>query len=307
MSGELDAVLITAIEKRSKEALILALAAGASPNARKQVTLKVKIANDWRTETVGAETALALAVVYGRLDFVRTLIHAGADVESPVEWRIPNFETNWTSSTWDNSKWLLQYHFDSIIEVALGTGTLLTNFNDVETKFTEELSVNARFALNKDGGAVTVTNPSTLTSTCDFGKMTPDLAIIKLLLRHGARSTPACTARVRALDKAPLLRVLESQSAELAELARSDSLAERLVDAVEKRRLDLLKSALTAGASPNARKKVSLSVAVPGFGTRSETVFAESALALAVLYAQEGAVAALLEAGKWVLVREAVV
>ncbi|KXS12869.1 hypothetical protein M427DRAFT_389939 [Gonapodya prolifera JEL478] len=127
--------------------------------------------------------------------------------------------------------------------------------------------------------------------------MTPDLAIVKLLLAHGAQPTTAAIARVRAIHNAPVLAVLEARKAELESTSRADALAEKLIEAVEKRRLDLLRSALAAGADPNARKRITLTVSVPGFGTRSETVFGESALVLAVLYAQDALVQELLDAG----------
>ncbi|KXS12870.1 hypothetical protein M427DRAFT_389934 [Gonapodya prolifera JEL478] len=84
--------LIAAIEKRDSSEIYKALREEkADPNSRKQISLKVKIGNNWTTDTIWAESALSLAVIYGRLDYVRALINAGADVEAPVEWRIPNY------------------------------------------------------------------------------------------------------------------------------------------------------------------------------------------------------------------------
>ncbi|KAJ3334491.1 hypothetical protein HDU93_007869, partial [Gonapodya sp. JEL0774] len=76
-----DAELISAVEASSLILVRKALAEGADPNARKSVTLtrKLKDSEGTKTETILAESAIAIAVIRASPEIVTVLVQAGAD------------------------------------------------------------------------------------------------------------------------------------------------------------------------------------------------------------------------------------
>ncbi|KXS13714.1 hypothetical protein M427DRAFT_362640 [Gonapodya prolifera JEL478] len=82
MSLILNAQHIDAVEAGQEEDVNTLIEAGASPNARKSVTLKVKGANecggfDWCKETVDCESALVLAIWGGKVNGVGRIFSNG--------------------------------------------------------------------------------------------------------------------------------------------------------------------------------------------------------------------------------------
>ncbi|KAJ3322340.1 hypothetical protein HDU93_003120, partial [Gonapodya sp. JEL0774] len=182
-----DVQLIDAAEGGDAAHVRRLLADGANPNARKKVTLTVTKSGHLfaRSETVLGESALALAVIYGHEDVVRALLSGGADhpATSTCEWRISNHCSPWTSDDWSKHRWIGTYSFPSTLSLALGGPGTLTWWNGGVGDAT---SSDGGLYINLKGGLVELEDPKTRSDTCIWARIRPSLAIVQLLLDHGA-------------------------------------------------------------------------------------------------------------------------
>ncbi|KAJ3337660.1 hypothetical protein HDU93_000738 [Gonapodya sp. JEL0774] len=296
-------MLIEAIESGSIEAVRAALQLGFSPDQRKTVKLTADVEGVERTDTAPGETPLVLACLYNRPDFIKLLLDAGASVDGPITWKVPNWETNWTSERWNAGRWFAEYRFDSILEVALCCpANVVSPFDAGKTKLTEFVESKRQVALNIDGDPALVTRAREQKDSFHFISIKLNPTIVRSLLTKGVRVTPRCIDRALAMgsEGEALVNLLVEQPVAVTTLSSSgveNPHNVRLIAAVESRQLNDVRAALAAGASPDARKKTTLRAKVEGGKVMSETAWGESALALAVLYAREDIVKELLNAG----------
>ncbi|KAJ3336506.1 hypothetical protein HDU93_002676 [Gonapodya sp. JEL0774] len=304
MVDALDLHLIQAIERRDRTAVVKILGKkGSNPNSRKRVTLQVPVGiAGTRTETWEAESAAVLAVVYGRADILGDLIDAGAGFNDAVEWKIPNWTKSWDTKTWDTRRWFLQFNASSLLELALSIFTT-TCPRSVQTETALIASVaspdDCRIALNKPAFPI-VGNPRTLEQAFDTFKIRLDVAVVKLLLDRGAVVPPGAADRARRLgdpDIAKLFVPSMTHSKSSASTVPSPGGVPLLLDSIENRRPDLAMQALRAGINPNVRRRITLTVNIPGIGPQTDSILGESALAIAVMFGMEETVRALLDHG----------
>ncbi|KAJ3342291.1 hypothetical protein HDU93_002764 [Gonapodya sp. JEL0774] len=169
MNEGANARLIEAVEWGSASAARRACELGADVGARKKVTLRVKLDSATKeTDSVWAESALALAIRNGRPDVVRVLLEAGCDANSRIRWKLSWYHSKWDKKKWDSQRWLEDeaYKYRSALEFALNCG---------------------RWDFNKMGAEVVLENPSDWDGVCDRFTLIPSIDIVQLLLKHGAR------------------------------------------------------------------------------------------------------------------------
>ncbi|KAJ3337089.1 hypothetical protein HDU93_001662 [Gonapodya sp. JEL0774] len=162
-----DADLIEAVETGSLALVKKALAESADPNARKRITLTVTLdknrSGQTKTDTVLAESVIAIAVIHASPEIVETLLQAGADASRPVEWsRTWAPSQYWSGGNW-SGRWQAIRTFRSALALALTNGTLL---------------------MNKKGGHVRIDTP--LADSDAFVRVThqPRLDVVAVLLRY---------------------------------------------------------------------------------------------------------------------------
>ncbi|KXS12871.1 hypothetical protein M427DRAFT_59179 [Gonapodya prolifera JEL478] len=287
-------MLIEAIEAGAVEAVRLVLGAGVQPDVRKKVTLSVLVDGSRRQDSTEAETPLALAILYGRPDFVKLLIDAGASVRDPVGWKVPNWEERWVEERWRNGRWFATYTFESVLEVALCCPASISSpFAAGKERLETIVKDEQQLALNIDGSPALVTDPVQQKDAFHFMEMKPNHSVIKALLNGGAPVTDRCIDRAMQLGaegEALVHMFLEATSAKNPNNSR-------LIEAVEARDVGRVRAALAVGASPDARKRTLLRASVEGLGAKSDVSWGESALALAILYGKAEIVEELLNAG----------
>ncbi|KXS17297.1 hypothetical protein M427DRAFT_54597 [Gonapodya prolifera JEL478] len=126
MQTALDSQLIDAVEARRVDEVERLINSGASPDANKRVTLRVKVrrffASEWMEDTVDGESALVLAIVLRDTDIVRVLLEKGAKVDGSVQWRICNYSggRNWSIDEWKLQRWVWTLSFSGMLSLAVG-------------------------------------------------------------------------------------------------------------------------------------------------------------------------------------------
>ncbi|KXS20791.1 hypothetical protein M427DRAFT_27884 [Gonapodya prolifera JEL478] len=198
-----DRHLIAGCEEGRLDVVGEALQYGADPKARKQVTIRVRVAaaktmrrrsifglkdykeepQETRVDTRMGESAIALAIrsyAASKGVVVRKLLEAGCNPNDPIEWSIPGYRERWTEDDWHTRRWNERetFRYPSALDLALTAG---------------------EWNFNKFGAHVTTNNPSSPEDVCDGYYLTPNLQIVEVLLEHGARITDSVLARAREL------------------------------------------------------------------------------------------------------------
>ncbi|KAJ3342292.1 hypothetical protein HDU93_002765 [Gonapodya sp. JEL0774] len=159
MSSDPNSQLLEALERGDLQEIAQALQSGASPNARKSVTLCVNVNGKMESETVMVESALLLSVRSSNVEILRMLLNSRAtDVNSAVDWKIAFPHAKWTQRDWETLRWT-NNSFASLTEFALVRGPLY---------------------FNKPGARITVTDPSTGEDVSDFFQLVPSVEIVEL-------------------------------------------------------------------------------------------------------------------------------
>ncbi|KAJ3311280.1 hypothetical protein HDU93_005297, partial [Gonapodya sp. JEL0774] len=197
MASSKDADLIAAVEANSLALVRKALAEGADPNARKKVVLSAKLdKKETKTDTISAESALAIAVMKTSVDVVAALVQAGADPVRPVEWKISHLSPAWESSTWNQSPWYLTFTWPSTLALALTCKGKVVNHrmkvcsSDTYCSWTMDIE-KGKLWTNKTGGEVHLDSPSTFDSSWAEITYAPRLEVVAVLLQHAAGSINA--------------------------------------------------------------------------------------------------------------------
>ncbi|KAJ3343707.1 hypothetical protein HDU93_006619 [Gonapodya sp. JEL0774] len=253
-----DARLIIAVETGHFSAVQKAISDGADPGARKRVVLTVKFKfGETKTDERPAESALCLAIRAGRQHIVRILLEAGLDPNDPVDYAVPAAWKNWSLEDWA-SRWsgsTTRTYFPSALDFAL---------HDEPNKI-----------FNRPGAVVSFENPAV-----GFGHVwgrwtcTPNLDIVRLLLKHGARvsdSTLRAAVRLRdrpAIGSPPLPEFL----VELEEHQRAVSLGGTQAA------LDRITSAMRNPARPLTLRKARSMTGLPSANTTITSVSGAEAL-----------------------------
>ncbi|KXS16872.1 hypothetical protein M427DRAFT_30973 [Gonapodya prolifera JEL478] len=233
------AKLIEAIEAGDTRMAAAAISAGADPNTRKRFILGciVHEGSKWTTSFFGSggpkekpvggfaprnvqavgESALAVAILRNNPQLVQLLLDNGADPNLPIEWKIIRGRAVWSEPIWNTvvegaGTWDTLYHFGSALELAIGEGVTRDPHGEtrLEAKGTaRELWINMPGILNmmSDPGTHGANKDKPTFKAIDF---TPNLEIVDILLRHGARVTPAVRpALEKVAQNRDLLRKLE--------------------------------------------------------------------------------------------------
>ncbi|KXS11857.1 hypothetical protein M427DRAFT_60285, partial [Gonapodya prolifera JEL478] len=210
---KLNAQLIEAVEEGRDADVPRLIDAGASPDARKRVTLKVMVSkqsrggSQWREDTVDCESALVLAILHARVGIVRMLLEKGAKVEGSVEWKIGNWwHGKWGASEWDRVRWRMTITFPSLLCLAIGEGGNLTSWDKVSI---DQPFDGGRLQINLKGGTVTISHPVKMEDSCVTCKIQPNGEIVRLLLARGARVSDVELAAARKSPNKELLQCLE--------------------------------------------------------------------------------------------------
>ncbi|KAJ3337565.1 hypothetical protein HDU93_000856 [Gonapodya sp. JEL0774] len=157
--------LIQGTEEQSLRLMQLAIKDGADPQARKRVTLQVKLGMFGRKkEVIWAESALAIAIREGKPDLVGFLLEAGADPNLPIDWKISHASPSWREEDWDR-RWSHNPSFPSALDLALFSGTL---------------------PFNPHGSRVSLISPERDIDTHMEVTLQPSLEVVATLLKHGA-------------------------------------------------------------------------------------------------------------------------
>ncbi|KXS09622.1 hypothetical protein M427DRAFT_63820 [Gonapodya prolifera JEL478] len=178
--SDLNAMLIDAVETGNRVACGRVLGEGADPNARKKVTVNVRlpIRRLWgeggvqiESDTRFGESALCIAIRDGREDIVRVLLQNDEiEPNAPIEWRIVDSAVKWTRELWDAKKgWAAdpdrKLRFESALDFALFSGSR---------------------PFNPRGGHIFFDNPQPTDVLSDVRSLTPSIGVVTLLLQHGA-------------------------------------------------------------------------------------------------------------------------
>ncbi|KXS16012.1 hypothetical protein M427DRAFT_307568 [Gonapodya prolifera JEL478] len=184
-----DAQLIRACESGDMDGVASSLKLGASPDARKTVSIRItrrrapagvlrrtfSIKGSFinseegvRVVSTTGESALALAIRDGRVDIVHALLNAGAQTNRPIEWQIARTMPleDVDPQTWATSAWNSSLHYENALSFACQKGV----------KF-----------FNPPGAEVELLNPSDLAEVCQQFVLRPRVDVIELLLTHGAK------------------------------------------------------------------------------------------------------------------------
>ncbi|KAJ3338655.1 hypothetical protein HDU93_009288 [Gonapodya sp. JEL0774] len=204
-TSDLHAMLIDAVETGNRVACGRVLGEGADPNARKKVTVNVRLPVrrlvSWgggssvqiESDTRFGESALCIAMRDGREDIVRVLLQNDEiDPNAPIEWRIVDSSAKWTREQWDAHKgWAAdlehRLHFDSALDFALHSGPL---------------------PFNPRGGHISFNNPSPTDNLSAIHTLAPSVGIVTLLLQHGAQVSEKTVEAASNLSDASFLDLL---------------------------------------------------------------------------------------------------
>ncbi|KXS15368.1 hypothetical protein M427DRAFT_324109 [Gonapodya prolifera JEL478] len=223
MSATLNAQLIDAVEDGREADVERLLEAGASPDARKTVTLKAKVEMpkglfggggglEWKDDSADCESALVLAILHARVGVVRVLLENGASVDRVVERKIGYTsyfgEQKWKADEWKRMRWHWTTTFPSILAAALGCGGQAKN--DYYGSKSDTPDVNGQLNISPRGGTVILNHPTKWDHACVAITLQPNVRIVRLLLAHGARVTDVELEGARTNPNQEFLNVLLS-------------------------------------------------------------------------------------------------
>ncbi|KXS15370.1 hypothetical protein M427DRAFT_56732 [Gonapodya prolifera JEL478] len=213
MSAVLNAQLIDAVEAGSETDVRRLIDTGASPDARKRVTLRAKVDDgkggfEWKEDTKDCESALVLAVVHAWVGVVMVLLEKGATVDGQLDWKIsPSGSQNWSADAWQDSKWMATYSFPSVLTLAIGRGGTLTSWDgNTFPRPTRK----GKLDINLRGGMVTLNHPTQAEDRSVLVTVQPNVEIARLLLAYGTRVTDVELNAVERSSDPEFLRILES-------------------------------------------------------------------------------------------------
>ncbi|KXS12705.1 hypothetical protein M427DRAFT_391006 [Gonapodya prolifera JEL478] len=289
MASDLNLGLIEATESGNAAQVQRLIDAGAKPNdARKMVSLVgIKTEGDHFdvstvSDTIQAESVLALAILHGDVDVVRVLLeHGRVDPNKRIEWRIAHTFKNghYRPETWAMQRWATTYAFPNALLLAIGKGGTWTehgtNRRSGEAIVGRENGEMA-LSINLKGGHVKLTYGKSADDFRTWFAYTPKVEIVELLLRFGAKITQA---KLNAAGKNPdpafrealerhwrnLVDTVEVQKLEIHRLHERIGVLESRVVAGEEIRLGLRSK--TDGLVAMFKD---LSSKSPGFSAKSE-------------------------------------
>ncbi|KXS15372.1 hypothetical protein M427DRAFT_324165 [Gonapodya prolifera JEL478] len=193
MSTTLNSQLIDAVEAGREADVKRLIEAGASPDARKRVTLRAKVKDGrggfvWMEDSVDCESALALGILHGNVAIVKVLLEKGAAVDGEVRWKISNYysDKNWKRDRWEERRWYSTFSFPSPLALAVGRGGKWT---DRDGRVYDSPNSNKNLEICIRGGAVTITHPEKRPDVYVTHTVRPSMEIVRRLLAHGARIT----------------------------------------------------------------------------------------------------------------------
>ncbi|KAJ3341216.1 hypothetical protein HDU93_005407 [Gonapodya sp. JEL0774] len=241
-----ERALIEAVEAGSVHLVKKALADGSDPNARKKITLrcdvrvgkrplgKQKVRSnlfradvfeerfedvfDVKTESVLGESALGLAIFTGIADVVTTLLEAGADPNTAIEWPNANTVPTWTPERWNKTRWVRTYRADSPLILAIGRGVKVTDFDGASSAW-GALADKGKLRISKVGGEVRLVNPESWTQAYRECEIAPRPDIIGILLRYGARVTRETYEAAKRTDNKNVVDLLDPYILDLSALS----------------------------------------------------------------------------------------
>ncbi|KAJ3337324.1 hypothetical protein HDU93_001229 [Gonapodya sp. JEL0774] len=139
--------------------------ANGDPNSRKLVTLNCHVdKDDARSDTIQAESALAVAILNGNVDAVRVLLDHGANPNAPIGWKLSH-SGKWDLAYWADNRWHFQYKFSSALMMALGGAgckVTLSNGHTREHPFSpwqQDAENQGLLRVNLKGGHVVLDTP----------------------------------------------------------------------------------------------------------------------------------------------------
>ncbi|KXS15361.1 hypothetical protein M427DRAFT_69995 [Gonapodya prolifera JEL478] len=214
MSADLNAQLIEAVESGSEVDVKRLIDEGASPDARKRVTLRAKVDDgkggfEWMEDTVDCENALGLAILHARVAIVRLLLDNGASVDSEVQWKVANCQgtRDWTSDEWQRQRWWWTCGFPSLLTAAIGHCGKSTDFKGSKYNI---LNINGQLSANLRGGTVTIEHPKKSQERSVRLTVEPKMEIVRSLLEHGAIVTDVDLKAAQKNPNREFLQTLES-------------------------------------------------------------------------------------------------
>ncbi|KXS11825.1 hypothetical protein M427DRAFT_60264, partial [Gonapodya prolifera JEL478] len=189
MSGSKHAELIEAVEQGDVLRAQVLLDGGANPEACKVVTLKAKLKNNLVTDTVQAESVLALAIIHGNDRIVAALAEKGANVNASIFWKTSRYsiERTWKQRTWDTEHWMWSYQFRNALCLALGRAGRMFKW---DRRTTMDAPINeGKLGINKHGASVILDSPQMPNDVRVWHQHTTSPAVIDALLSGGAEVT----------------------------------------------------------------------------------------------------------------------
>ncbi|KXS11701.1 hypothetical protein M427DRAFT_35452 [Gonapodya prolifera JEL478] len=309
-----DAQLIDTVESGQIALVNKALDGGASPNARKRVTVSWTHNKDGlsltKRDTIQCESALALAVVSGRADIVEVLLRRGSDPDVKVEWKIPLWYNKTTFTNWDKYRWIFPFEYPCCLALALAQGGNIPHFGDSPTDVYSSNGPNRNWKqemetglirMSRTGGDLTIADPSKDEDAFRLVNLQPNLDVLIALLRGGAKATDAALAAARKVPDPQFLTLLEAQRApepsihHLSTTSATNPQNVALINAVELNRADLVRKLVLEGdADPSSRKRMSF---LHNSSQPYRQLDCESALVLAIVKNKAEVVKALLANG----------
>ncbi|KAJ3338579.1 hypothetical protein HDU93_009356 [Gonapodya sp. JEL0774] len=228
---ELD--LIEAVENGNEKRVQQLLLEGADPNVRKKVTLSVQVQEhrlvkraglfssekyeevyEKKTDAIECESALALAILHGHSRIVEALLISGAAPNGKCDWRIANCGSSWDSELWNKKRWLGSVSFPSPVTLAIGRGGRWKRWDSSTANVP---NADGTLFISNKGGHVRLDNPKTWDSASTGFTIQPSLAVLRVLLRHGAVvSDVEITAASKNTDTSFLEAVLAQRNVEHA-------------------------------------------------------------------------------------------
>ncbi|KAJ3339829.1 hypothetical protein HDU93_007714 [Gonapodya sp. JEL0774] len=216
--------LITALESRRLDLVRAALRDGASPHARKRVQLNVRFGMDIKTDEIWAESAIALAVLYGETALIEELCKAGADLNREIGWRIPDFEGEWEEERWNQgTRYAATYVFPSLIDITLVAPQFFSPFSNITRDF-GALIDDRVLAVNKDGARVVLHTPH------NFIRVHPSPVIVRILLSYGAQVSAGARAKAKTLEDRTISNMIEEHLKKIADACKPPKVEPPLFD-----------------------------------------------------------------------------
>ncbi|KXS10761.1 hypothetical protein M427DRAFT_461055 [Gonapodya prolifera JEL478] len=255
MSPTLNAQLIEAVESGNDTDVQRLIEAGASPNARKKVTIRARVWNplggfEWKKDSVNCESALVLAVLHSRVEIARLLLEKGAMVDGVVRWKISNWfcDRNWTLKEWQQGRWIWTCSFPSVLALGMGHGGKCTSCYGYSGDIP---NMHGKLDISRSGGTLKLKHPVPVDDIFSALTIHPNIEIIRLLLKYGARFTDV---ELAALHKIPSQNFLSNLVAQNC-IASPWSTIGMLVPGTVAYAVKHLTQEKSGGPSSHARKK----------------------------------------------------